>query len=94
MSLDCVPPGPGDFLEALLTSTAVALAEIGDKTQLLAILLATRFKKPIPIICGIRRPIANHFLAALVGAEVAGLLDSIWFRYAIAACSSRWVFGR
>jgi len=38
-------------LEALLTSTAVvALAEIGDKTQLLAIILATRFRKPLPIV--------------------------------------------
>lgn len=38
-------------MEALLTSTAVVtLAEIGDKTQLLAIVLATRFKKPLPII--------------------------------------------
>lgn len=74
-------------MEALLTSTAVvALAEIGDKTQLLAILLATRFKRPVPIILGIfAATIANHFLAALVGSEVAGLLDSVWFRYAIAA---------
>jgi len=82
-----IRPAPEIFLEALLTSTAVvALAEIGDKTQLLAILLATRFKRPVPIICGIFvATIANHFLAALVGAEVAGLLDSVWFRYAIAA---------
>ena len=39
------------ILEALTTSTAVvALAEIGDKTQLLAIVLATRFRKPVPIV--------------------------------------------
>lgn len=74
-------------MEALLTSTAVvALAEIGDKTQLLAILLATRFKKPLPIILGIfAATIANHFLAALLGSEVAAVLDGRWFRYLIAA---------
>jgi putative Ca2+/H+ antiporter (TMEM165/GDT1 family) len=74
-------------LEALLTSAAVvALAEIGDKTQLLAIVLATRFKKPWAIIAGILvATIANHFLAALVGEQAAAFLDSKWFRYAIAA---------
>jgi len=73
-------------LEALLTSTAVvALAEIGDKTQLLAIVLATRFKKPGPIIAGIlAATLANHFLAALVGAQVASILDGQWFRYGVA----------
>jgi len=74
-------------MEAFLTSAAVvALAEIGDKTQLLAILLATRFNRPWPIVAGIfGATIANHFLAALVGSEVAGLLDGAWFRYLIAA---------
>ncbi len=74
-------------MEALLTSTAVvALAEIGDKTQLLAILLATRFKRPWPVIAGILvATLANHFLAALVGEQVALLLDGVWFRYLIAA---------
>lgn len=74
-------------MEALLTSTAVVtLAEIGDKTQLLAIVLATRFRKPVPIICGILvATVANHFLAALLGAEVASILDGQWFRYAVAA---------
>lgn len=74
-------------MDALLTSTAVvALAEIGDKTQLLAILLATRFKKPLPIILGIFvATIGNHFLAALLGSEVAAILDGQVFRYAIAA---------
>ena len=73
-------------MEALLTSTAVvALAEIGDKTQLLAIILATRFKRPMPIILGIlAATLANHFLAALVGERAASLLDGEWFRYAIA----------
>ncbi len=74
-------------MEALLTSTAVvALAEIGDKTQLLAIVLATRFKRPWPIIAGIlAATLANHFLAALLGSEVASLLQGLWFRYLIAA---------
>ncbi len=73
-------------MEAFLTSTAVvALAEIGDKTQLLAIVLATRFKRPLPIILGIlAATLGNHFLAALVGETVANILDGQWFRYAIA----------
>lgn len=82
------PSGPEyPLFEALFSSTAlVALAEIGDKTQLLAILLATRFKKPVPIILGILvATLANHFLAALVGSEAAQLLQGIWFRYLIAA---------
>ncbi len=87
MSLDSRSPGRRTSLEALLTATAVVtLAEIGDKTQLLAILLATRFKRPLPIIAGIfAATIANHFLAALVGAQAASLLDGSWFRYLIAA---------
>ena len=74
-------------MEAFLTSTAVvALAEIGDKTQLLAIVLAARFRKPLPIVAGIfAATVANHFLAALAGSEVASILDGQWFRYAIAA---------
>lgn len=74
-------------MEAFLTSTAlVALAEIGDKTQLLAIVLATRFKRPVPIILGILvATLANHFLAALVGQQAAAWLEGVWFRYLIAA---------
>ncbi len=74
-------------MEALLTSTAVvALAEIGDKTQLLAIVLAARFKRPLPIILGIlAATLANHFLAALVGQQAAAILDGTWFRYLVAA---------
>lgn len=82
------PSGPEyPLLEALFSSTAlVALAEIGDKTQLLAILLATRFRKPVPIILGILvATLANHFLAALVGSAAADLLSGAWFRYLIAA---------
>ena len=72
-------------MEALLTSTAVvALAEIGDKTQLLAMVLAARFRKPVPIALGILlATIANHFLAALAGYYVAGLLEGAWLRWAV-----------
>ena len=74
-------------MEALFTSTAVvALAEIGDKTQLLAIVLAARFKRPLPIIAGILvATLANHFLAALVGEQAAAFLEGAWFRYLVAA---------
>jgi putative Ca2+/H+ antiporter (TMEM165/GDT1 family) len=60
------------ILEALFVSTGlIALAEIGDKTQLLAFLLATRFKKPWPIISGIFvATIVNHTLAGVVGAWI------------------------
>ena len=75
----------GPQMEALLTSTAVvAIAEIGDKTQLLAMVLAARFRRPWPIVLGILvATLANHFLAALAGTLVAGLLDGMWFRYAV-----------
>ena len=74
------------MLEALFTSTTiVALAEIGDKTQLLAIVLAARFKRPMPIVLGILvATLANHFLAALLGSVAAGWFDGPAFRYAIA----------
>jgi Ca2+/H+ antiporter, TMEM165/GDT1 family len=74
-------------MEPLLTSTAVvALAEIGDKTMLLAIVLAARFRKPLPIILGILvATLANHGIAALLGQTVAGLLEGEWFRYAVGA---------
>ena len=74
-------------MEALLTSTfVVALAELGDKTQLLAVLLACRFARPWPIAAGILvATLANHALAALAGAELADWLDSPAFHYAAAA---------
>jgi len=74
------------MLEALLVSTGVvAIAEIGDKTQLLALVLAARFRKPAPIILGILvATLANHALAGAVGAWLLGVLgpDAI-----------RWVLG-
>ena len=74
------------MIQAFLASTAVvALAEIGDKTMLLAIVLAARLRAPWQILGGICvATIANHALAALVGREVAGLVDAPWFRLAVA----------
>jgi putative Ca2+/H+ antiporter (TMEM165/GDT1 family) len=73
-------------MEALLTSIAVvSLAEIGDKTMLLAIVLAAKFRKPWQIIAGIfAATIVNHAFAALIGSEVSGLIDAPWFRIAVA----------
>ncbi|WP_395702181.1 TMEM165/GDT1 family protein [Aquabacterium sp.] len=63
-------------MESLLVSTGViALAEIGDKTQLLAFLLAARFKKPWPIIAGILvATLVNHGLAGALGAWITSVL--------------------
>ena len=65
------------MFESFLVSTGiVALAEIGDKTQLLALMLAARYRKSIPIILGILvATLANHFLAAAVGYQVAQLFS-------------------
>lgn len=72
---------------ALLVSTGViALAEIGDKTQLLAFLLATRFKKPIPIIIGITlATLINHSLAGVVGSWITANVDSSVLRWVLGA---------
>lgn len=63
-------------MEAFLVSTGiVALAEIGDKTQLLAFLLAAKFRRPVPIILAIlAATLANHALAASVGSWVSAQL--------------------
>ena len=73
-------------MEALLLSTGVvALAEIGDKTQLLAFILAARFKKPLPIIAGILvATLLNHGLAGSAGA---------WITTAISPEVLRWILG-
>jgi Ca2+/H+ antiporter, TMEM165/GDT1 family len=73
-------------MEAFFVSTAVvAVAEIGDKTQLLALILAARYRKPLPILAGILcATLANHALAAWIGAEVAA-----W----VGAETMRWVLG-
>ncbi|MEY3201488.1 MAG: hypothetical protein RIR70_1038 [Pseudomonadota bacterium] len=73
-------------MEALLISTGVvALAEIGDKTQLLSLVLAARFRKHIPIILGIfAATLINHGLAGAVGA---------WLTSLIGPDALRWVLG-
>ncbi len=73
-------------MEAFLTSTLiVALAEIGDKTQLLSLLLAARYQKPVSIIAGILvATLANHALAGALGA---------WIRSLLAPEVLRWIVG-
>jgi putative Ca2+/H+ antiporter (TMEM165/GDT1 family) len=73
-------------MESLLVSTGVvALAEIGDKTQLLAFILAARFKKPLPIIAGILvATLVNHGLAGALGA---------WITTTVSPEILRWVLG-
>ncbi|MFW9593966.1 MAG: TMEM165/GDT1 family protein [Macromonas sp.] len=74
-------------MEALLISTGVvALAEIGDKTQLLAFILAARFKKPLPIILGIlAATVVNHGLAGALGAWVTSVLTPEVLRWVLGA---------
>jgi Ca2+/H+ antiporter, TMEM165/GDT1 family len=73
-------------MEALFVSTGVvALAEVGDKTQLLAFILAARFKKPWPIIAGI-------FCATVVNHGLAGALGA-WITASVSPDLLRWVLG-
>ncbi|MDE2429969.1 MAG: TMEM165/GDT1 family protein [Burkholderiales bacterium] len=72
-------------MEAFFVSAvAVAVGEIGDKTQLLALLLAARYKKPVPIIVGILfATLANHALAGLLGQWVASHISTELLRWAL-----------
>jgi len=72
-------------MESLFVSTGVvALAEIGDKTQLLAFILATRFRKPLPIILGIlAATIVNHGLAGALGAWITDWLSPAVLRWVL-----------
>jgi putative Ca2+/H+ antiporter (TMEM165/GDT1 family) len=74
-------------MQAFLVSTAiVALAEMGDKTQLLSFVLAAKLKRPVPIVLGILvATLANHFLAGWVGAWIARLVSPTTLRWTIAA---------
>jgi putative Ca2+/H+ antiporter (TMEM165/GDT1 family) len=78
--------GRGTSMESLLVSTGVvALAEVGDKTQLLAFILAARFKKPLPIVAGILlATVVNHGLAGALGA---------WIVASVSPQVLRWVLG-
>ena len=74
------------FMESFWVSTGVvALAEMGDKTQLLAFLLAARFKRPVPMIAGI-------FLATIVNHGLAGALG-VWITTTLSPQIMRWVLG-
>ena len=75
-------------MDALLLSTlAVALAEIGDKTQLLALMLAVRYRRPWPIVAGILvATLVNHAIAAALGSVLRTVLDPQLLRLIIAAC--------
>ncbi|OAN43976.1 hypothetical protein A6A04_08825 [Paramagnetospirillum marisnigri] len=72
-------------MEAVLLSlTVVAAAEIGDKTQLLALLLAAKYRKPVPVVAGIFvATILNHGIAAGIGVAVAQWLGPDWLRWII-----------
>jgi len=76
-----------ETLQSLFVPTGlVALAEIGDKTQLLALLLAARFRKPWPIIWGILvATVANHFAAGALGKWVASLFSEATLSWILAA---------
>jgi len=72
-------------MEAFLISTGiVALAEIGDKTQLLAFILAAKFRKPVPIILGIlAATLVNHGFAGALGAWITSLLSPETLRWVL-----------
>lgn len=72
-------------MEAFLVSTGiVALGEMGDKTQLLALLLAARFRRPWPIVAGILvATLANHAAAGLVGGWIAAWLGPDLLRWVV-----------
>lgn len=74
-------------MESLFVPTLiVALAEIGDKTQLLALVLAARFRKPWPIIAGIiAATVANHFAAGAIGSWVASFFSETVLSWVLAA---------
>jgi Ca2+/H+ antiporter, TMEM165/GDT1 family len=75
-------------MHALLVSAGiVAVSEIGDKTQLLALLLASRFRRPMPIILGMLvATTVNHALAAVAGAWVADAVPPEVLRWGLAFC--------
>jgi len=84
-------------VQALLVSAGVvALAEIGDKTQLLALLLAARFRAPLPVIAGIfAATLANHLLAGALGTLLAASISPQIMRWALALsffATAAWMF--
>src|SRR5579884_763143 len=84
------------MVEPFLVSTlVVGLAEIGDKTQILSLILAARFQRPAPIIFGILfATIANHAAAGLVGTLFGNLLGGSVLRWVLGASFSASPYGR
>lgn len=78
-------PGACSMFDALLISTGVvAVAEMGDKTQLLSLILAARFRRPLPIVAGIFvATVLNHFAAGWIGQQVAGLISPEILRWIV-----------
>ena len=73
------------IVETFAVSTGVvALGEMGDKTQLLALVLAARYRRPWPIIAGILvATLANHFAAGALGAWLTRVIDPQWLRWVL-----------
>src|SRR6202050_3975695 len=86
VSLAHLVPPRSRSMDAFMVSTAsVAVGELGDKTQLLSLILATRLRKPVPIIAGIFvATLANHLGACLLGH---------WASQVISPQSLRWILG-
>jgi len=84
-------------MEAFLVSVGVvALAELGDKTQLLALVLAARFRAPLPVIAGIlAATLANHLAAGAIGTALADYISPAVMRWAVALsffATAAWMF--
>jgi putative Ca2+/H+ antiporter (TMEM165/GDT1 family) len=78
------PPGNSRLEIVLISAGIVALAEIGDKTQLLALILATRFRRPVPIIAGILvATLVNHGFAGALGTWITALLGPGLLRWVL-----------
>lgn len=81
-----ISPAPGiSLMETfLISSGVVAIAEMGDKTQLLSLVLAARFRKPWPIVLGILvATILNHYAAAWIGQWVANMISPAMLRWIV-----------
>ena len=86
MQSSVLRPARRTFVSAFLLSTGiVAMAEIGDKTQLLSLVLAARLRRPVPIIAGI-------LVATLLNHAAAGALGA-WILAALGPQTMRWVLG-
>src|SRR5215472_18962438 len=74
---------PRSSMEPLFVSIGVvALAEIGDKTQLLALLMAIRFRRPVPVIAGVAlATLLNHSIAAVAGSLLTSSFNGPWVHW-------------